>query len=194
MKKKDSYFYKAKKKKLRARSYYKLKEIDEKYNLVKENSNIIDLGCSPGSWLQYLDKKIKSGKIIGVDLLEVKKRNEFTNKVEIYKEDFNKFYEKNENNLKKIKFDLIISDMAPEFSGHKELDFSRTYDLNRNVIEFSEKYLKKNRNLVFKSFQSEELNKIVKELRKKFRIVKFFKPKSSSSKSAETYIICLKKI
>lgn len=187
--KKENYYKKAKKKEVRARSYFKLEQIDKKYNIISDNMNIIDLGCAPGGWLEYIDKKIKTGKIVGIDLLEVKKPKEFSENVEIIEDDFN-----NIENYIQNKFDLILSDMAPEFSGKPELDKGRTHKINLKTLEFAKKYLKTTGNLVFKSFEGEDLEQVTKKAKKMFEMVKEFKPHSSQKKSSETFIICICKL
>ena len=187
--KKENFYKKAKEINVRARSYFKLEQVDKKFNLIKNNLKIIDLGCAPGGWLQYVDKKIVSGKIIGIDLLEVKNQKEFSDKVEIIEDDFNNIDEYNFG-----EFDLIISDMAPEFSGDSQFDKGRTHKLNLISIDFSKKNLKKGGNLLFKSFEGEDLNYVKKSAEKVFERVKEFKPSSSQKKSAETFIICFNKL
>ncbi len=187
----EHYFKKAKTIKVRARSYFKLEEINNKFSIIKENMNIIDLGSAPGGWLEYLDKKLKFGNIIGIDLLEIKKQNEFSKKITIIEDNF-KNIEKylNKNNEY---FDLVLSDMAPEFSGDSFLDKGKTHKLNIETLNFSEKYLKKNGTLVFKTFEGEDLKFVREKAKKLFKNIKEYKPKSSQRKSAETFIICTNK-
>lgn len=184
--KKENYYKEAKKIDVRARSYFKLEQIDKKYDLISDNMHIIDLGCAPGGWLEYIDKKIKSGKVIGIDLLELKKQNEFSKNIQIIEDDFANIEEYiNE------KFDLILSDMAPEFSGKPELDKGRTHKLNLKTLEFSKKYLKTTGNLVFKSFEGEDFEYVIKKAKEMFEMVKEYKPLSSQKKSAETFVVCI---
>ena len=189
-KRKKEYYYKeSKKHQIRARSYFKLEQINKKYEILKDGINIIDLGCAPGGWLEYLDRTLNQANIIGIDLLEVKNQKEFSKNIKIIEDDFNNIeeYINKENNEY---FDLIISDMAPEFSGNSGLDKGRTHKLNLKTIEFAKKYLKKRGNLLFKSFEGEDLEFVRNQAKKIFKEVKEYKPKSSQKKSAEVFELC----
>lgn len=186
--KKEQYHKEAKKLNVRARSYFKLKQINEKYDLIKNGMKIIDLGCAPGGWLEYIDKIIDEGDIIGIDLLEIKKQQEFSKKIEIIEDDF-----ANITDYTNDKFDLVLSDMAPEFSGNSVVDRGRTHKLNLQVLEFCKEHLKKDGNCMFKSFEGEDLTHVRNTAKKMFNTVKEFKPMSSQKKSAEMFMICLNK-
>lgn len=186
---KENYFRQAKKLNVRARSYFKLEQINNKFNLLEENTNILDLGSAPGGWLEFIDKTLKQAKIIGIDLLEIKKQYEFSKNVKIIEDDF-----ENINQYYDLEFDLILSDMAQEFSGNSKVDRGRTHKLNFKVLDFCQKHLKKTKNCVFKSFEGEDLEKVKNYAKKQFKEIKEFKPKSSQKKSSETFIICLNKI
>lgn len=187
--KKEYYYKEAKKHNVRARSYFKLEQINKKYELLKENQKIIDLGCAPGGWLEYIDKTLKDAEIMGIDLLEVKNQKEFSKNIKIIEDNFNNIEEYIDKEDIEY-FDLIISDMAPEFSGNSGLDRGRTHKLNLETIKFANKYLKKNGILVFKSFEGEDLEYVRNTAKKIFKQVKEFKPKSSQKKSAEVFEIC----
>ncbi len=186
--KRENFYKQAKEIDVRARSYFKLEQIDKKYSILKDGLTIIDLGAAPGGWLQYIDKKINNGKIIGIDLLEIKKKFEFSEKVQIIEDDFDEI----ENYISE-KFDLVLSDMAPEFSGDSRADRGRTHKLNLKTIEFCKKHLKTDGNLVFKTFEGEDLDTVRNEAKNLFRIVKEFKPDSSQKKSSEIFQICISK-
>lgn len=185
---KEGFYKGAKKYDLRARSYFKLEQIDKKFSLVKEGDSIIDLGCAPGGWLQYLDNKVDTAKIIGIDLLEIKRPQEFSENVEIIEDDFNDI-----KNYIKQDFDLVISDMAPEFSGDSKVDRGRTHKLNLDVLDFCSNHLKKGGNALFKTFGGEDLAFVRRIAKKQFEEIKEFKPNSSQKKSAELFIVCLNK-
>ncbi len=182
--KKETFYKKAKEMNLRARSYFKLEQVDKKYKLIHNNSKILDLGCAPGGWLQYIDSKIEIGEIIGIDLLDVKKQHEFSKNITIIEDDFNNIEDYNLG-----KFDLIVSDMAPEFSGKPAMDKGKTHKLNILTIDFAAIHLKKGGNLLFKSFEGEDLDHVRNIARKNFKYIKEFKPQSSQQKSAETFIV-----
>ncbi len=183
---KEGFYNMAKKQGFRARSYFKLEQIDVKYNIIKDNLLIIDLGCAPGGWLEYVDNKVRNGKIVGIDLLEVKKQKEFSKNVQIIEDDFN-----NITDYKLGDFDLVLSDMAPEFCGDSVVDRGRTHKLNLKTLEFCRDHLKFGGNLVFKSFEGDDLESVRNAARKMFQEVKEYKPKSSDKKSAEVFEICL---
>jgi len=189
--KKEFYYKEAKKIEVRARSFFKLEQIDKKYDILKENLKIIDLGCAPGGWLEYIDQKIKKAEIIGIDLLEVKKQQEFSKNIKIIQDDFNNIKEYLETEGEY--FDLVLSDMAPEFSGNSAFDKGNTHKLNIKTINFSKIYLKKGGNLIFKSFEGEDLERVRNYAKKIFSIIKEFKPQSSQKKSAEVFILCIRK-
>ena len=185
----ENFFKKKTKLKVRARSFFKLEEIDEKFNLIKSDISILDLGCAPGSWIEFIDKKLKGFKfkLIGIDLLDVRRAFEFSNNVTILKCDFFDFDTKDF-------FDLILSDMAIEFSGNLKKDKGLTHNLNYSTIRFCDVNLKKNGNLVFKTFYGEEYDNILKEVKKKFKKVVEYKPRSSQTKTPEIFMICLNKL
>lgn len=184
----EGYYKGAKREKVRARSYFKLEQLDKKFNLINEGMKIIDLGAAPGGWLEYMDKKLNLGEIIGIDLLEIKKINEYSDKVFVIEDDFNNIseYELGE-------FDLVLSDMAPEFSGDSRADRGRCHKLNLMTIEFCKDNLKTGGNLAFKTFEGEDLGFVRNKAKEIFETVKDYKPKSSQKKSAEAFIVCLNK-
>ena len=184
----EQYHQLAKEMDVRSRAYFKLQQIDTKYEIIKEGLNIIDLGCAPGGWLQYIDKKLKNTKVIGIDLLELKRHSDFSKNIEIIEDDF-EFIEDYINEP----FDLVLSDMAPEFSGNNERDRGQTHKLNHETIKFCEKHLKKGGKLVIKTFEGEDLDAVKSRALKLFWSVKHFKPKSSQMKSPEFFLICSEK-
>ena len=183
--KKEQYHKTARGNKLRARSYFKLQQIDRKFDIIHNNQHIIDLGCAPGGWLQYLDEKIENGKIIGIDLLPIKRQSEFSKNIEIIEDDFN-----NIEDYVDEEFDLVLSDMAPEFSGSSAVDRGRTHKLNLITLDFCKKHLRVGGNLAFKTFEGEDLLMVKSKAKKMFDTVKEYKPHSSQKKSAETFIVC----
>jgi 23S rRNA (uridine2552-2'-O)-methyltransferase len=188
---KEGFYKQSKELNVRARSYFKLEQLDNKFKLINENMKIIDLGCAPGGWLEYMDKKLegKKSEIIGIDLLEIKKQSEFSSKIEIIEDDFN-----NIEDYHMDKFDLVLSDMAPEFSGDSVADRGRCHKLNVLTIEFCERHLKPHGRLVFKTFGGEDLDWVRSKAKKLFKEIKEYKPTSSQGKSAELFIFCDNKI
>lgn len=187
--KKENFYKKAKKEKVRARSYYKLEQINDKFKILEDKKSVLDLGCAPGAWIEYLDQFESIESITGIDLLEVKDQHEFSKKVSIIEDDF--------NNIKKYindEFDLILSDMAPEFSGDSKLDRGRTHMLNLNTLDYCKSNLRKGGDLIFKTFEGEDLENVKKKSKKMFEEIKDFKPNSSQKRSSEQFIICKNKL
>ena len=175
----------------RARSAYKLIEIDEKFKIFKVGLSVIDIGAAPGSWSQYSSKVIKNGKLISIDL---KKMQPIGNSIQI-QGDFTKAEIQNEikNNLNN-KADIVLSDMAVNTTGNKNIDSFQTCELCREAMIFSKQMIKENGCFVSKIFMGGTFNEIVAEGKKFFKEVKVFKPKSSRKDSKESFIICKKTI
>ena len=173
----------------RARSAYKLIEIDEKFKIFKVGLSVIDIGAAPGSWSQYSSKVIKNGKLISIDL---KKMEPIGNSIQI-QGDFTKAEIQNEikNNLN-TKADIVLSDMAVNTTGIKNIDSIQTCELCREAMIFSKQMIKENGCFVSKIFMGGTFNEIVAEGTKFFKEVKVFKPKSSRKDSKERFIICKK--
>ena len=173
----------------RARSAYKLIEIDEKFKIFKGGMSVIDLGAAPGSWSQYVAKTVKSGKLISVDL---KKMEPIGNTVQICGD----FTEVNiQNKIKTLiinKVDLVISDMAVNTTGIKNIDSIQTGELCIEAMYFAKDNLKNSGFFISKIFMGGSFNEIVAEGKKFFSRVKVFKPKSSRKDSKESFIICQK--
>ena len=171
----------------RSRAVYKLIEIDEKFKVFKNGISVIDLGAAPGSWSQYLSKKIKNGKIVSIDLNEMKK---IDNVVQILG-DFNE--EKNQTKIKnlfKSNVDVVLSDMAVNTTGNKNIDSIYTGELCKEAMLFSKKILKKDGKFISKIFMGSSFNEIITEAKLIFKEFKVFKPKSSRKDSKESFIIC----
>ncbi len=173
----------------RARSAYKLIEIDEKFKIFKGGLSIIDIGAAPGSWSQYALKTAKSGKLISIDL---KKMEPIGNSVQI-KGDFTE--EKTQEEIKKHingKVDVVMSDMAVDTTGIKNIDSIQTGELCKEAMFFAKDLMKDNGYFISKIFMGGTFNEIVAEGKKYFKEVKVFKPKSSRKDSKESFIICRK--
>ena len=171
----------------RARSAYKIKEIDEKFKIFKGGMSIIDIGAAPGSWSQYVAKVVKSGKIISIDLKEMEN---IINTTQI-KGDFTSIDIQNQikNNLKK-KPDVVMSDMAVNTTGIKNIDSVQTGELCKEAMIFSKDIISEKGTFVSKIFMGSTFNEIVALGKKIFKEVKVFKPKSSRRDSKESFIIC----
>ena len=185
----DIYVRKSKLEGYRSRAIYKLKEIDDKFKIIKNGIKVVDLGSAPGSWSQYLAEKSRNSKIVSIDLKKVDK----IDKVHHLIGDF--LDEKNQiiiSNFFQDKLDLVVSDMAVNTTGNKNLDAISTGELTLNAMNFSIKYLKKNGSFLSKIFMGSTFNEIVKNAKKNFNEVKIYKPPSSRKDSKESFIICKK--
>ena len=187
--KKDIYVRQSKVDGYRARSAYKLIEIDEKFKIFKGDMFVIDIGAAPGSWSQYVSKVVKNGKLISIDLKEIDEIKNTT----LIKGDFTDENIKNKiKNFLNKKPDVIISDMAVNTTGIKDLDSLQTGELCKDSIYFAKDVLSKNGFFVSKIFMGSSFNEIVALSKKTFKEVKVFKPKSSRKDSKESFIICKK--
>ena len=173
----------------RARSAYKLIEIDEKYKIFKGGLTVIDIGAAPGSWSQYAEKTAKNGKLISIDL---KKMEPIGSGIQIQgdftEENIQKEIKKNTTS----KADVVMSDMAVNTTGIKNIDSIQTGELCKEAMVFAKDYLNENGYFISKIFMGGTFNEIVAEGKKYFKEVKVFKPKSSRKDSKESFIICKK--
>ena len=173
----------------RARSAYKLIEIDEKFKIFKGGLTVIDIGAAPGSWSQYANKVSKNGKLISIDL---KKMEPISSSLQI-QGDFTE--EGVQEEIKKnttSKVDVVMSDMAVNTTGIKNIDSIQTGELCKEAMVFAKDLLNENGYFVSKIFMGGTFNEIVAEGKKYFKEVKVFKPKSSRKDSKESFIICKK--
>ena len=185
--KRDIYVRQSKVDGYRARSAYKLIEIDKKFKIFKNGMFILDIGAAPGSWSQYASKTIKNVKIISIDLKEI---SPIDNGIHI-KGDFTEpdIQEKIRENLKK-EFDVVMSDMAVNTTGVKNLDSIQTGELCKEAMTFSKKVISSKGYFISKIFMGSTFNEIVALGKKIFSEVKVFKPISSRKDSKESFIIC----
>ena len=185
----DTYVRQSKVDGYRARSAYKLIEIDEKFKIFKGGMCVVDIGAAPGSWSQYVSKVVKSGKIISIDLKEMEK---IKNTIQI-KGDFteNDTQDQIKSYLNK-KSDVVMSDMAVNTTGIKNIDSIQTGELCKEAMIFSKDVISEKGYFISKIFMGGTFNEIVAEGKKYFKEVKVFKPKSSRKDSKESFIICQK--
>ena len=185
----DAYVRQSKVDGYRARSAYKLIEIDEKFKIFKGGLSVVDIGAAPGSWSQYASKIVKNGRLISID---IKKMDPIVNCIQIQGD----FTENNTQvEIKKIlnvKADVVMSDMAVNTTGIKNLDSIQTGELCKEAMAFAKEMIKENGYFISKIFMGGTFNEIVAEGKKFFKEVKVFKPKSSRKDSKESFIICRK--
>lgn len=192
---KDPFVKMAKEMGYKSRAAFKLLEIDKKYKLLKNASIVCDIGAAPGGWSQVISqtfqksqpKTNKSLKIIAIDLLDM----ETIPFVQFIKGDFT--HKETLDMINDIQFDLIVSDMAPNTSGHQETDHLKSMTLSYSVLEFVKQKLNPNCNFAIKIFLGSKEKQFVDEVKKIFQKVEYFKPESSRSESKEIYIIGLNK-
>jgi len=185
--KRDIYVRQSKIEGYRSRAVYKLIEIDEKFNIFNNTKSIIDLGAAPGSWSQYIVKKYKKSELLAIDLLNFEK----IDKVNQLVGDFTKT--ENQEKIKSFfnkKVDVVISDMAVNTTGNKNLDSIVTGELCTDAMEFAYQNLDSKGKFVSKIFMGSSFNEIVADAKKKFKEVNIFKPLSSRKDSKESFIIC----
>ena len=183
----DTYVRQSKVDGYRARSAYKLIEIDEKFKVFKGGICVIDIGAAPGSWSQYASKVVRNGKIISIDL---KKMEMIKNTTQIMGD----FTETNTQNKIKTYLnkgaDVIMSDMAVNTTGIKDIDAIQTGELCKEAMIFSRDVMSEKGFFISKIFMGSTFNEIVALGKKIFKEVKVFKPKSSRKDSKESFIIC----
>lgn len=192
----DTYVKLAQKEGYRARAAYKLKEIDETLKLVKPGQVVVDLGCAPGAWSQYLRRRMAPGgaavgelrgTIIGLDLLSM----EPIEGVQVIQGDFREaaVLAQLEELLQGRQADLVVSDMAPNLSGVASVDTARIEELIELAIDFCQHHLKPSGALVAKVFHGSGYNELVHRFRANFQTVKPLKPKASRDRSSETFLV-----
>lgn len=187
---KDFYFKKAKEKGFRARSAFKLDELQSRFHLLKPGQCVVDVGCAPGSFLQFAANIVgPKGKLVGFDIKPVAdlgRPNIKTYVADVLKDDL--------VSLIQLSFpvaDVIVSDIAPNTCGIKDLDHGRSIDLNRAIIKVSTHVLRPGGNVVLKVFDGREFPQFIKELGSSFVNVKIVKPEACRDRSKEVYVVCL---
>ncbi len=183
----DQFFKKSKTLGYRSRASFKLIELNEKFNFIKKDINLLDIGSSPGGWSQVVAQIIKNGKIMSLDINEMKPLKN----VKFFKGDI--LEKKTKIEVSKYfdtGLDVIISDMAADTTGNKSLDSIRTNQLCADVINFSKEMLKPKGVLVTKLFMGEDFIEVKNLAKSVFKKVNFFKPESSRRESKETYLHC----
>ena len=184
----DHYYRKAKKEGYRARSAFKLQQINRKFRIIKPGMKVIDLGCAPGGWLQIIREVVgEEGTVIGVDLLGIRPVEGVT---------FIKGDMTSETTLERVleavggeKFDAVCSDMSPDISGNYSMDQARSVFLSEMTLQLAEKVLKKRGSCLLKVFQGEDFPPFLEIVKKHFRTVTCHSPPASRKASSELYIV-----
>ena len=181
----DYYFHKAKKEGYVARSVYKLQEIDLKHHLLKKGDRVLDLGCAPGSWLQYTARKVGSqGIVLGMDVTPV--TVDLPPHVSLLQHDVLE-YEPAEKYFQY--FDVVLSDMAPRTTGIASVDSQRSYNLCEQALHLATQVLRPGGSLLVKMLQGGLLPQLRLEFKNRFLSVKTCKPRSSRQQSVETFLL-----
>jgi len=185
----DIYVRKSKQEGFRSRAVYKLQEINDKYKVLKNGFSVIDLGAAPGGWSQFVIEKYKNCKLLSIDL---EKMDSIGNSYQIVG-DFNKQSSKEKIiNYFKDKVDLVMSDMAVNTTGNKNLDSVVTGELCLEALRFAKDQLKQNGFFISKMFMGSTFKEIVGEAKSTFKEINIYKPPSSRKESKESFIICKK--
>ena len=185
--KRDIYVRQSKLEGYRSRAVYKLQEIQTKFKVINNGMSIVDLGAAPGSWSEFISRKFKNIKLVAIDLKELDKIENVTHiKGDFTDEITQKKIEKNFDE----KIDLVVSDMAVNTTGNKNVDSLVTGELSIKAMNFSLKILKKNGVFVSKIFMGSSFNEIVDSAKKNFKEFHVYKPPSSRKESKENFIIC----
>jgi 23S rRNA (uridine2552-2'-O)-methyltransferase len=192
----DTYVKLAQKEGYRARAAYKLKEIDEQLSLVKPGNVVVDLGCAPGAWCQYLRRRMSptgaasgtlNGTIIGLDILPMEPVEDVTFIQGDFREE--EVLAQLEAALQGRIVDVVVSDMAPNLTGIESTDATRIAHLIELAVDFAQNHLKDDGALVVKLFHGSGYSDLVNLFKATFRVVKPIKPKASRDKSSETFLV-----
>ena len=181
----DSWAIKAKKLGLRSRAVFKLEEILIKTKALKSTGLVLDIGSAPGGWSQLIKTLKPKSRVYAVDLLPM----DPIKGVYFFQEDIANIDAIKEISLLKTKFDLVISDLAPNLTGIRAVDEENIFELNILTLKIAAKYLKKgNGSFIIKTFQNSLLKKLRTKMEKSFHLVQTYKPAASKSKSGEIYL------
>ncbi len=182
----DYFYRKAKQEGYRSRAAFKLKQINERFNIIKKGDTVVDLGAAPGGWLKVA-MELSGGKVVGVDILPI----EEIEGVDTIKGDirFDSTVEKIREKIKKEGADVVICDASPNLSGNWSYDHARSIDLATSALECARKLLKPGGDFAVKVFQGDMFPEFLDKVRQYFVKVKAFSPEARRKQSAEIYII-----
>jgi len=186
---KDHYRKLAKDQGLRARSAYKLQQLNDSYHILKKGSKVVDLGCAPGGWLQIATRLVgPNGRVVGIDIKPVEpvagaivlegsiEEPEMKSKI---------------SEILRGEADVLLSDLAPNVSGVWDIDHARQISLTQTALQFASTILREGGSAIFKVFEGDMLNDLRAELRQQFGKVQLSKPSASRQESSELYTVCL---
>ncbi len=187
----DKFFYRAKEQGFRARSAFKLQEIENKFHLLKPRDVVLDIGAAPGSFLQVASEIVgKRGLLIGMDLKPIEPfsdhKNIHTFVCDVFQHDE---VRGNLESLALAQVDVILSDIAPNTSGISDVDQWRSVELNLEILKVADMFLKPGGNLLLKVFHGEDFPQLIAAVKERFERTKVFKPSASRERSVEMYIV-----
>jgi 23S rRNA (uridine2552-2'-O)-methyltransferase len=187
----DHYFRRAKKEGFIARSVYKLEEVDRRVRLLRPGQRVLDLGCHPGSWLQYCARAVgKRGLVVGVDTRTIS--IELPPHVHFIQADVFELLPADLNHISD-EFDVVLSDLAPATTGIRSVDSSRSFTLFQRALTLADDFLVPGGHFLGKIFQGPGFDEMVKELKSRFGKVKGIKPRATRSQSKEIYLVAMGK-
>jgi len=187
----DSYYRMAKEMGLRSRAAFKLKQLDERYRIMRLGDVVVDLGAAPGGWTQVASRRVgHAGFVLAVDIQRMERIPQ--NNVRFLRGDVRDphILEAAKKALPR-KADVVLSDLSPKISGVWDIDHYRSIELARVALSAAEELLRPGGNFVVKVFQGEAFSGFLKDIREKFNFVKASKPKASRSGSAEIYVVAM---
>ncbi len=173
-----------------ARSVYKLMEIDARYELIRPGLRVLDIGAAPGSWLQYTSDKLgPEGRVLGLDLkpISFSAPNVMTKVVDVFDD---AAVEAAIAGMSWQKLDLVLSDIAPNTSGIKDVDQWRSIELNRKIAAIAHRYLRGKGSVVMKVFRGKDFDMFTHELKTMFKRLKVMSAVASRDRSREVYVVC----
>lgn len=191
---KDEWAIKAKKAWYRARSVYKLLEINDKYDLIHPDMAVVDIWCAPWSFLQAIRNIVREKPVVWVDIKEVKPfayKNVKTIQCSIF--DYEELRPQVKEIIGREQFDLITSDIAPNTTWRKDVDQYASVELNIAICEFADEFLKKGGNMILKVFKWEDFFELTREVKKRFESFSSYKPLACRDSSIEEYVVCIGK-
>jgi len=191
----DPLFKKAREEGFVARSIYKLEELDVAFDIIREGDDVLDLGCAPGSWLQYCDRKVtqKGGRVVGIDLLPVQVslgEHVHTLQGDIYETTLEELMHPRSSHPG---FDVVLSDMAPNTMGVHSVDQARSIALAERALQIADEMLREGGRYCVKVLEGADFQGFIGECKKVFKSVKIKRPKGTRVGSTETYVVAFDK-
>jgi 23S rRNA (uridine2552-2'-O)-methyltransferase len=190
--KRDRFYKRAKEEGYRSRSAFKLLQIEDKYDVIKEGDVIVDLGAAPGGWSQVAKELVgEKGLVISVDLQDIKKlegvesiKGDITREEETVSAIREKLFSERKDSV-----DVVLSDVSPKLSGNRDYDHFSSFELSKSALNIASALLRKNGNFVVKIFQGAYYNKFYGDVKEKFRLTRAYSPEASRKRSAEVFVI-----